>query len=504
MLGRKVTRSSVLIKLPPLSTNSPDSYHQLRSWYLARLRKSSLTSDANSSLTPASLIRRDRDALEKLISRSADQLSASNQTTHLKTRDFFKFAREHASVLASIVFIIFADLIGLAWLLTAIPSHASHVSWIIGALLLLSCGVAITLSFAFYQLFATLSAVTEHEQAIADYALDAFWSFDENLNFTAVSPATKRLWGYDPIDLMGTNVRSLVVANNAELVDRQFAAAKHSKFPVKMEGQISRRDRSVADIELTAEYSTSALSFFCVIADVTERKDAERYKQQVMQILSHDLKSPLTALQFSLALIAKGKYGALSEDGEKMALLGEKNIDRLIGLINQMLDLPKMESNKLDLTLSDAKLQQIINDAVESVRSFADQKKTAIEIDCAEISISVDQDRLFQVFVNLIANAIKYTPNGSRIIVTGKTLPGDWLVEVRVTDNGAGIEPEHQAHIFDQFYRVQSQAQTTDGTGLGLAICKAIMEAHGGKIGVDSKPGAGASFWCHLPARAGN
>lgn len=453
-------------------------------------------------MTPASLIKRDRAALEKLISRSADELSASNQTTYVKTRDFFKFARQHLSVLASIVFIIFADLIGVVWLITAIPAYSSHVSWIIGALLLLSCGVAITLSFAFYQLFATLSAVTEHEQAIADYALDAFWSLDENFHFTAVSPATKRLWGYEAIELMGTNVRSLVVANNVELVDRQFAAAKHSKFPVKLEIQISRKDRSLADIELTAEYSTSASSFFCVIADITERKDAERYKQQVMQMLSHDLKSPLTALQFSLALIAKGKYGALSEDGEKMALLGEKNIDRLIGLINQLLDLHKMESNKLDLTLSDSKLQEIINDAVGSVQSYADEQESTITVECAEISISVDQDRLFQVFVNLISNAIKYSPPGSRIVVTGKTLPGDWLVEVRVTDNGPGIAPEHQAHIFDQFYRVKSQAQK-DGTGLGLAICKAIVESHGGKIGVDSKDGTGSSFWCHLPAKTG-
>src|SRR5271154_6437598 len=123
--------------MPPLSPNAPDSYHQLRSWYLARLRKSSLTSDMNSSLTPASLIRRDRDALEKLITRSADELSASNQSTHVKTRDFFKFARQYASVLASIVFIIFADLIGLIWLITSIPSYAAHLSWVIGALLLL-------------------------------------------------------------------------------------------------------------------------------------------------------------------------------------------------------------------------------------------------------------------------------------------------------------------------------------------------------------------------------
>jgi len=455
-------------------------------------------------VTPASLIRHDRAALEKLISRSADELGASNQTTYVKTRSFFKFARQHASVLASIVFIIFADLLCLAWLLIAIPAYASHFSWLVGALLLLSCGVAITLSFAFYQLVATLSAVTEHEQAIADYALDAFWSFDENLNFTAVSPATKRLWYYDAIDLMGTNMRSLVVAANAELVDRQFAAAKDSKFPVKMEIQIYRADRCIADIELTAEYSTSASAFFCVIADITERKDAERYKQQVMQMLSHDLKSPLTSLQFSLAFIAKGKYGALSADGEEMVQLGEKNIERLIGLINQLLDLHKMEASKLHLTLSPTNLQRVINDAVESVQSYADEQASTIEIESPDILISADQDRLVQVFINLISNAIKYSPPNSLIIVTAKKLPGDWLVEVRVTDNGPGIAAEHKEHVFDQFYRVPSKAQQKEGTGLGLAICKAIIEAHGGKIGLDSEPGKGSSFWCHLPASSGN
>ena len=345
----------------PQTDTSSDSYNQLRSWYLARLRKTALTEGLSSSLTPASLVQRDRAALEKLITRCLDELQSDSRA---KRQNFLNFARQHLGVLTSISFIIFADLLGLAWLLTVIPEHVSHIAWITGTLLVLSCAVAVTLCFAFYQLHSTLSAVTKHEQAIADYALDAFWSFDSSICFTALSPATKRLWGYESIELLGTNLKSLVVAKAAAELERCFNAAKQSKFPERLELQINRRDRATADIEITVEYSASSDSYYCVVSDITERKEAERYKQQVMQMLSHDLKSPLTALQFSLALIAKGKYGALSDEGQQMATLGEKNIDRLIALINQLLDLHKLDAKRLDLKYSDVKLKELVSEAV--------------------------------------------------------------------------------------------------------------------------------------------
>ena len=137
------------------------------------------------------------------------------------------------------------------------------------------------------------------------------------------------------------------------------------------------------------------------------------------------------------------------------------------------------------------------------MQNLAEEKETTLHVDVADLSLNADYDRLFQVVVNLVANAIKYSPQGSKVDVIGSSLPGGWLVELKVADNGNGIPAEHLARIFEQFYRVPSQSEedAQDGTGLGLAICKAIVEAHGGKIGVDSQLGKGSSFWMHLPAR---
>jgi signal transduction histidine kinase len=286
-----------------------------------------------------------------------------------------------------------------------------------------------------------------------------------------------------------------------ERVKSALAKAKQQKQPEQVETQVKRSDGTVIDIELSAEYSESDIVFYCVARDISERKEIESIKEQLMAMLSHDLKTPLSSLKFSLALLNSADYGKLTEDGENIRRIGENNVERLIQLINQLLDLHRLDANQLKLNLKDVSVSEIIKPALEAIENLAEQKSMDVTIDADEATVHADKDRMVQVIINLLSNAIKYSPAETNIRLEVKSLPGDWLVEFRVSDSGPGIAKEHKQAVFDRFFRVVSEdGKTPEGSGLGLAICKAIVEAHGGKIDVENNSPNGSSFFCHLPA----
>jgi PAS domain S-box-containing protein len=481
--------------------NTAQSYERLRAWYLAHLRKSQLVSDITSGVTPATLMKRDREALEQLIAESPSPKLAVASSAPAPKVD-----RPFINLLALMVS---ANAVALACLLFG-TRYALNDDVIIklglGLLLLLTSILAVALAKAFYRTHLTLEAVTQREQVIADFALESFWSFDTAYNFVAVSPATERLLGVSTFRLLNKSLFSVVPKEEEDRLRQFFAAAKNSKDlknfgrAAKIETQVLRDDGTLVDIEVSAEYSLSDAAFYCVAANISERKDVERLKEQLMAMLSHDLKTPLSSLKFSLALLGTSASGELTAEGRNILKVGENNVVRLINLINQLLDLHKLDARQLQLTLKDVRVSEIIQPALEAIESYADQKQIEVLIEAEEVTIRADQDRMLQVVINLLSNAIKYSPAETKIILSVKTLPGNWLAEIRVSDSGPGIAKEHRQAVFDRFYRIAAKdGQGEEGTGLGLAICKAIVEAHGGKIDVESEPGKGASFYCHVP-----
>jgi signal transduction histidine kinase len=228
-------------------------------------------------------------------------------------------------------------------------------------------------------------------------------------------------------------------------------------------------------------------------------KEIERMKQEFVSMISHDLRTPLTSIQLFLGMLAKGKYGALNESGAKKADMADRNAVRLIGLINDLLDVEKMESGQLTLARSIVTVGGIIERSVDSVRAVAEQKGIQIKVETLEdLSVDADADRLVQVLVNLLGNAVKFSPDGAAITV--KVAEVDSHVEISVIDFGRGIPEELKQTIFERFKQADaSDATEKKGTGLGLAICKAIVEQHGGTIGVESELGKGSRFWFSLP-----
>jgi signal transduction histidine kinase len=179
--------------------------------------------------------------------------------------------------------------------------------------------------------------------------------------------------------------------------------------------------------------------------------------------------------------------------------MAEANSQRLIRLINDLLDIEKMEAGKLELAPQATPVQPIIDQSIAAVNDFAAQNHVTIETASTDAWVNADSDRVVQVLINFLSNAVKYSDKDSTVTIA--CLATDGAVEIRVIDRGRGIPPEFTEKIFDKFQQVDAKdKREKKGTGLGLAICKAIVEQHGGTIGVESAVGEGSTFWFTLPA----
>ncbi len=215
-------------------------------------------------------------------------------------------------------------------------------------------------------------------------------------------------------------------------------------------------------------------------------------------MVSHDLRTPLNSMQAFLELVADGIYGELNEAGSKKVSLLESEVQRLMRLIQQLLDLDRLESGTTQLVLQNQDGLSLIRRAESSVRSLAEQRGISLEVMESNTAVKADADKIVQVLVNLLSNAIKFSPDGGKIFVS-LVRQGN-VATFKVGDQGRGIPQAVQERIFERFKQVKkSDATEKGGAGLGLAICKTIVEQHGGKIGVESQEGSGATFWFKLP-----
>jgi PAS domain S-box-containing protein len=232
-------------------------------------------------------------------------------------------------------------------------------------------------------------------------------------------------------------------------------------------------------------------------------KELERInslKTSFMSVVTHELKTPMTSIRSALELIM-GQPGKKQDSATRKYFdIALRNIDRLAALVNDVLDISRIESGRLKLNRKTADLCPIVTDAIATCQGNARKREIQLEFDTPEKEVRAHFDRnsIMQVLVNLIGNGVKYSPNGSKVWVTLETSRSE--VQVSVHDNGEGIPTEELNKIFDAFYMVaKTQSSAIKGTGLGLAICRGIVKAHGGRIWVESQVGKGASFIFTLP-----
>lgn len=355
----------------------------------------------------------------------------------------------------------------------------------------------------FKDMAMALEMAHQKERAIIDTMPAGLVIADSTGLIQMINPTMSRFLHFQSDELNGLPVVSILHSEKKEGADREIFEELIAKATDRTdERSVKRKNGEIFPVELSVTSFTvfSNQYWLLVMLDITERKEIERLKQEFVSMVSHDLRTPLTSIQVFLNMLARGLFGQVPENVLKKATMADRNASRLINLINDLLDIEKMESGQLSLACENTTIQSVIERSVESVRAFAEQHGIAIESGgTADAQLYADGDRLVQVMVNLLGNAVKFSPRGTAVSVAALE-EEDGFLTVKVIDHGRGIPGHLRQTIFERFKQVEAKDSTEKkGTGLGLAICKAIVEQHGGTIGVESEPGEGSTFWFKLP-----
>jgi PAS domain S-box-containing protein len=340
----------------------------------------------------------------------------------------------------------------------------------------------------------------QRTRSILDNMLGGLITIDEGAMIETVNPAASRIFGYEATELVGRSLAVLVpesVGDRGAHMKQAFARA----IGRITEWRGRRKSGEEFPFELSMfEFKTADGRHFAgSVRDVSERHAVEKLKNEFVSTVSHELRTPLASIRGSLSLLAGGVLGDLSDEAREMVTLAERNCVRLIALVNDILDLERLEHGRLQMEIADLEISDVVSRAGDAVREFAKERQVGLELDGRPLSVHGDAARLVQVLVNLLSNAVKFSPPGSSVRVAVRENAG--YARVEVIDRGRGVPASHRAAIFERFRQVESSdAREKGGTGLGLAICKAIVEQHGGEIGVDSEEGKGSTFWFEVPS----
>jgi signal transduction histidine kinase len=238
--------------------------------------------------------------------------------------------------------------------------------------------------------------------------------------------------------------------------------------------------------------------------DITDLRRVDRMKSEFVSIVSHELRTPLTSIRGALGLLRGGAIGEIAERGQQLLQLASRNADRLAVLIDDLLDIEKIESGKLRFELERQPLLPLLEQSIAGNSTYAEMQSVTFGLRGVTASeVDVDTNRLLQVLTNLLSNAAKFSPKDGVVTIAAREI--GMRVRVEVHDDGPGVSPEFQAKIFGKFCQGDSSdTRSRGGSGLGLAISKAIIEQMNGTIGFETAPGAGSTFYFDLPLRDGS
>ena len=245
------------------------------------------------------------------------------------------------------------------------------------------------------------------------------------------------------------------------------------------------------------------IGYYSLATDISALKEVDRLKSEFVATVSHELRTPLTSIRGSLGLIAAGITGALPDKARELVNIALQNCERLVRLVNDILDSEKMLSGKMDWVVRELDLVELVRRSMQENESYAASHGVSVRLECSEpaVPVQADSDRLVQVVTNLLSNACKFSPAGGMVDVSVQRSQG--RVRVEVADRGAGVPHELQVRLFERFAQLDSNdVRRKGGTGLGLSICRSIIEHLGGVISFTEREGGGSVFFFELPETA--
>jgi PAS domain S-box-containing protein len=355
---------------------------------------------------------------------------------------------------------------------------------------------------------AELARVSRQMKLVLDSAAEGVFGMDTDFSLNLINAAGAQMLGFEVEELIGRNPHALIHHTNADgtpapVEDCPILTTLRSGTRQRRRDVFWRKDGTSIPVEWASnpiiDDAGEIVGAVVTFSDISERLAVDRMKDEFVSTVSHELRTPLTSIRGSLGLLASGRLGTFSEKAQRLLDIAVGNTDRLVKLINDILDIEKLDAGKISLVRRPADVAEMLESVVDGVRPLLERARIEVTLDAASEVISFDPDRIGQTVTNLLSNAIKFSPAGSTIHVAAKRKDEQMIVSVR--DEGRGIPADKLEAIFERFQQVDaSDSRDKGGSGLGLAICRTIVRQHGGEIWVESVPGEGSTFFFSMPA----
>lgn len=339
-----------------------------------------------------------------------------------------------------------------------------------------------------------------------DLTRDCVFMFDPvNLRYFYVNQGAMEQVGYSYNELLSMTPVDIKPEFTSEQFTRMIETLiTGEETSIEFETVHQHKNGSRIPVDIVLQYiapENETPRFVAIVRDITERKRIDNMKNEFISTVSHELRTPLTSIRGSIGLITGGATGDIPDKVMEMLTIANNNTERLLLLINDILDLQKIESGKMEFRFKYLDLYRFLEQAIEENEGYATEYNVAFSLLCEnkDIVIYADHERLMQVMSNLLSNAAKFSPSGASVDVKCQIVNNH--IRISVTDYGEGIPKDFQKMLFDKFTQADSSdSKRLGGSGLGLSITKRIVEKHGGIINFDSQPGSGTTFYFDLPA----
>ncbi len=417
--------------------------------------------------------------------------------------------------------IVELDLAGRAWQLQFSQPEGYGITRLESQLwmIVLGAGLVITglATVSMYSLISgrqsvqsDLTLMTSRMNILLDSALESILLVGDDDKIVWANQSYANVFGFnDPDSIVGTEWEATRLGVGVKFDNRRKFVRRLTEINASHEMAVTSEDIQINSPEhrilsMTSAPATGDMSEYLgrlwVFRDVTQERTVDRSKSEFVSMVSHELRTPLTSLTGFIELVLDGAGGEVNAGMERLLNKAHSNGLRLSRLVADLLDISRLEAGNLGLEISEVSLQGLLPELTEAVAPQFDEKQLDLKVRIPEKlrAVWADRERCAQIFSNLLTNAVRYTPDGGTVTVTGKLVRDQ--VEITVRDTGEGIRPENQARIFDKFVRIANNGKRPAGsTGLGLAITKTLVETQGGSIRLESEFGKGSAFTVALP-----
>ena len=342
-------------------------------------------------------------------------------------------------------------------------------------------------------------------QLVIQKLIDGVLIFDENNNLSTINPQAQDLLKIKPEEALGESIREITKFSNLKLVTDFFDYNKTWGIFKKEIYNDETSGRTLESSIIPLNVDGKKIGTLIIFHDITREKNIEKTKDEFVSLTAHQLRTPLAAIKWTLSVLVEQRAGALTTEQKDIVTKSYQSTVRMITLINDLLDVTRLEEGKYLFNMTLESLQEITQDVIYNMRGIIEKREVKFELkkpDYLFPKVKMDKDKIKIVIENLIENAVKYTPVGKRVTISLESNKIE--VGFRVQDEGIGIPESQQGKIFTKFFRATNAAKTeTDGSGLGLYLSKNIIDAHRGEIGFSSQEDNGTTFWFKLPVKEG-